>query len=87
MKYTVQLLYPDYMTPQYGLDFFATDVELNPEPGQEFSPDTGLEAAEKAREIFRNEYNDAPDDPYDMALLAVLAIKDGEIVFVADSTV
>ena len=79
--FTVMLLYPDYMTGNYGLDYYAAAYEV-----AEDVADPIEEAVKQAREEVCEAYP-SPDGgggyPEDFAVFAVLA---GNVCIVADPT-
>lgn len=87
MRYTVQLLYPDYATGDFGRDFFMDDIDVDVEPDEAYTTTAALTAAAAVQERFyrMNGEELCLQDPVDMAVLAVLAVADGEIVCLADS--
>jgi len=85
MPYLVQLLYPDYLTGDYGADHFAQDV--TPPPDVAALPDAErlawIVATARAAAVAANEGT----PPEDFRVFAVLyASKNGEIEYAADAT-
>ena len=79
--YVVQLLYPDYMTDEYGTDYYCTTIKLMVEPGKERDIPIVNKAIEAAQEEIYEQYQEDLNDKSDMKCFAVMYVKDGRIQF------